>query len=786
MELEDIVEDKSLLEDRKKTEKLPYPKAVGFIVTNEFCERFSYYGMRTILSLYLRDKLGYTDNGATVIYHVFTMFAYFFPLVGAMIADAWLGRFRTILYLSLVYAAGSTLISVSAMPQLSLPTMEFTIVALLLIAFGTGGIKPCVSAFGGDQFKLPEQERYLGYFFSLFYFAINAGSLISTFLTPILRADVHCFGDNDCYSLAFGVPGILMIVSIVFFVAGKRLYIIKKPAGNIFAKVSSCIGHAIVKSCKSKEKREHWLDHADDKYDAGLIDDIKSLLRVLVLFIPLPVFWALFDQQVRTTGKDKYDAGLIDDVKSLLRVLVLFIPLPVFWALFDQQVRTTGKNKYDAGLIDDIKSLLRVLVLFIPLPVFWALFDQQGSRWTFQADRMEQDIGSWTLKADQMQVLNPLLILVFIPIFEVAIYPFLTWLKLIRKPLHKMIWGGILAACAFIISGIVELNLLPTYGTPVADGLAQLRVYNGFNCNFTLNTADLNVLDPNATHNFEIGPLSAYENLNIIADDFVDLPYFLQGQPSTECADVAFSGYFHLKEKTANSFFINKERLYNFTDNNDKAIDGSSVRFLTNLNSQVEISIYNIKKNSTLLNIRSNDTAQKTIAKGRSDVVVNGNVVLREFDFKSGAVYTINVFEDAAGVYHANDVMITPANSIHILWLIPQYVVMTMGEVMFSVTGLEFSFTQAPTSMKSVLQSVWLLTVAFGNLIVVLIVEGNFLDAQWKEFFLFAGLMLIDMLIFTTMAFKYKYHELRSSEENLAIEEIRLPEKTSQEKPEKK
>lgn len=78
----------------------------------------------------------------------------------------------------------------------------------------------------------------------------------------------------------------------------------------------------------------------------------------------------------------------------------------------------------------------------------------------------------------------------------------------------------------------------------------------------------------------------------------------------------------------------------------------------------------------------------------------------------------------------ANAIAITPPNSVHILWLVPQYVVMTMGEVMFSVTGLEFSFTQAPASMKSVLQSIWLLTVAFGNLIVVLIVEGNFLDAQ--------------------------------------------------------
>lgn len=78
----------------------------------------------------------------------------------------------------------------------------------------------------------------------------------------------------------------------------------------------------------------------------------------------------------------------------------------------------------------------------------------------------------------------------------------------------------------------------------------------------------------------------------------------------------------------------------------------------------------------------------------------------------------------------ANPVMITPENSVHILWLIPQYVIITLGEVMFSVTGLEFSFTQAPASMKSVLQSMWLLTVAFGNLIVVLVVEGHILDAQ--------------------------------------------------------
>jgi len=86
-------------------------------------------------------------------------------------------------------------------------------VGLVIIAFGTGGIKPCVSAFGGDQFVLPQQERQLEAFFSVFYFSINAGSLISTFVTPILRSG-SCFGEDSCYSAAFGLPAVLMTVAV--------------------------------------------------------------------------------------------------------------------------------------------------------------------------------------------------------------------------------------------------------------------------------------------------------------------------------------------------------------------------------------------------------------------------------------------------------------------------------------------------------------------------------------------------------------------------------------------
>lgn len=673
--------------------KYPYPRAIPFIITNEFCERFSYYGMRTILSLYLRDKLGYDDNNATIIYHVFTMFVYFFPVIGAMIADSWLGKFRTIIYLSIVYVCGNVLISLTAMPPINIPSVPFTMVALLLIAFGTGGIKPCVAAFGGDQFKLPQQEKYLVTFFSLFYFAINSGSLISTFITPILRQDVHCFGDKSCFSLAFGVPGILMFTSIVIFLLGKRLYVIKNPSGNIFLSVSKCIAHGVSRKIKSKEKRGHWLDHAEDKYDRALIDDVKALLRVLVLFIPLPVFWALFDQQ--------------------------------------------------------------------------------GSRWTFQADRMDQQIGSFTLKADQMQVVNPLLILVFIPIFEVAIYPLMTWCRLIRKPLHKMIWGGLLAAAAFGVSGLVELQLVKTYPVALSAGHTHFRVYNGFPCNVTVNINSGN-------ETFVVKSLSMYEDLYFENTDETNIPYSMSGEPNTECQSVNFEGQFNLTEKTANSFFIREGGVVSFIDSNDKSISAThNLRLLANIPTEQMVSFVDTSSGQTVLQVSSSSTSQNSIATGSYNVVVNDHIALSHLQIKAGAVYTVNLFGNSASVYAAGVHQITPANTIHILWLLPQYIIITMGEVMFSVTGLEFSFTQAPASMKSVLQSVWLLTVAFGNLIVTLVVKGNFLDAQWKEFFLFGGLMVVDMMIFSIMAFRYKYSSPTTDSEYETGDNISLPEKKS-------
>merc|ERR1711988_2073790 len=105
------------------------------------------------------------------------------------------------------------------------------------------------------------------------------------------------------------------------------------------------------------------------------------------------------------------------------------------------------------------------------------------------------------------------------------------------------------------------------------------------------------------------------------------------------------------------------------------------------------------------------------------------------------------------------DFVLTKENSIHMLAIVPQYFIITVGEIMFSITCLEFSYSQAPVSMKSVLQAVNLLTVAFGNLIVIIVAEAKAFD-QAGEFLMFGCLMLVDMALFAFLAYRYTYVDL--------------------------
>lgn len=385
--------------------------------------------------------------------------------------------------------------------------------------------------------------------------------MISTFVTPILRSDVHCFGNQDCYPLAFGVPAVLMLVSIGIFVIGRAWYVMKPPQGNMLVKVFRCIKNA--RAMKSKEKglksREHWLDYAEE---------------------------------------------------------------------------TDG-----AQMVIDVKALLNVLVLYIPLPIFWTLFDQQGSRWTFQATRMDGELSEgFSLKPDQMQVVNPLLILLFIPLYDAVIYPLLSKIG-IRRPLQKLTLGGILAGVAFIISAILELQLQKTYAVVPGVGQSQLRVYNGLPCSASVVFNQ----DPAQV----IASLESYERINFDSS-IGNITYTVTatGCPNFETK----TGVMGVHSEMAYSYYIRSDKIVDWVDSAEKSSTGyPSVTVLSSTSSPVDITFsdkngvvqHNMKSN--LEKIESFELLPDTYT-----IRVGGKVVGEPLKMKLGGVQTFVVTENVS------------------------------------------------------------------------------------------------------------------------------------------
>ncbi len=257
-----------------------FPSQIKFIVGNEACERYSYYGMKSILTIFMIQVLLFQEADATFTYHIFSSLCYFFPLLGAFLSDRIWGKYKTILYLSLVYCLGHAVLSIWE-------NKAGLYVGLGLIALGSGGIKPCVSAHVGDQFRA-NQQHLLKKVYELFYFMINFGSFFSTIITPWTLKHYGA-------SVAFGIPGVLMFIATFVFWMGRHDYVhvppTKSDGHGFFAVVFSALNNQ-----KSRKAGQSFLDAALVEHEQEHIDATKAVLDIAKLFAAISVFWALFDQ----------------------------------------------------------------------------------------------------------------------------------------------------------------------------------------------------------------------------------------------------------------------------------------------------------------------------------------------------------------------------------------------------------------------------------------------------------------------------------------------------------
>jgi POT family proton-dependent oligopeptide transporter len=383
------------------------PRQIPYIIANEGCERFSFYGMRNILTVFLMTSLllsipeALRKNEAKEIFHTFVIGVYFFPLLGGWIADRYFGKYNTILWLSLVYCAGHACLAFFE------ANVHGFYLGLFLIAIGSGGIKPLVSAFVGDQFD--KSNRSLAQkVFEAFYWIINLGSFFASLFMPLILKQ---FGG----AVAFGIPGVFMFIATVVFWSARRDYVHVRPTAH--------------------EDPNSFLKVVRTALGLGAAGRAVALVGIALAGVAL-MFWN--------------DLGVVAALCTAL-VLLLGFGGAGAWMELDRAI-----PKHGADAVDAVRAVLRLLVLFGLVTPFWSLFDQKASTWVLQADQMTKP--AW-FQSSMMQALNPALVLILIPFNKVVLYPLIERMGLRLTALRRMGAGIAFAGVAWIVVGLMQLWL---------------------------------------------------------------------------------------------------------------------------------------------------------------------------------------------------------------------------------------------------------------------------------------------------------------------------------------
>ncbi|NOT89473.1 MAG: MFS transporter [Lysobacter sp.] len=403
------------------------PRQIPYIIGNEACERFSFYGMRNILVQFLVSSviLSYLPEAerqgmAKEVFHSFVIGVYFFPLLGGWLSDRFFGKYHTIFWLSLLYCVGHACLAIFEGNRTGFYT------GLFLIALGSGGIKPLVSSFVGDQFT--QSNKHLAKIvYDAFYWTINFGSFFASLLMPILLR-------NYGPAVAFGVPGVLMFIATIIFWMGRSKYVNMPPSAhdpNAFMRV-------VMTALRGGASGRTGIG------SAVAASGVLIAAGMLLGWWLSPVWWPK-------------DFGFVISFCLALGAVLLFGGVGTALQL------DHARGAHPDEVVDGVRAVLRILIIFAIVSPFWSLFDQKASTWVLQGKTMIMPNDQWwwpgwlIKEAGQMQALNPLLVMALIPFNNLVLYPLLTKLGFKVTALRRMGFGIAFSGLAWVFAGMIQL-----------------------------------------------------------------------------------------------------------------------------------------------------------------------------------------------------------------------------------------------------------------------------------------------------------------------------------------
>ncbi|XVF41111.1 hypothetical protein PTKIN_Ptkin01aG0254200 [Pterospermum kingtungense] len=368
---------------RNKSSKGGWNAAI-FVIFVEMAERFAFYGLAGNLITYLTNNLGEPVATAAKNVNTWVGVSAIFPLLGAFVADSYLGRFKTILASSLIYFLGMVLLSlsVSVIPMHSRKPVFFT--ALYVLSVGEGGHKPCVQTFAADQFdeNNPEEKAAKSSFFNWWYLGIVTGASVAIVVVIYLQ-------DNVSWAAGFGVLAGSLAVALALFLIGIRRYRKQSPTGSPFTKVAQVFVAAAKKWRVSETHGGRGICYEDDDVGGSHVPRQTrghNLVRT---------------KQFRFLDK----AMIIDDEDALSKT--------------KNPWRLCSLNQ-----VEEVKLVLRLIPIWLGCLMFSAVITQLHTFFTKQGSTMLRSIGPhFQVPPAALQSLVGLTILIAVPIYDRVFVP---------------------------------------------------------------------------------------------------------------------------------------------------------------------------------------------------------------------------------------------------------------------------------------------------------------------------------------------------------------------------
>ena len=625
-----------------------HPLGFWFIFWGELAERCSFYGMMAILPRFISDENGLYlgDANSNTWVSMFKAGAYTLPLVGGFLADQFFGKYRLIVLFSIPYILGHFLMSYE--------TVLWTMIALSLLAMGSGIIKPNISTLMGmtyDQ-KRPGEEALRSMAFGMFYMAINVGALISYLVLPVIR-------DDYGYSIAFMCPAVLMAVSFLIFALGKPFY-----AVETISRIKST----------PEERRLKWL------------------------------------------------------------------------------------------------TLRRVAGIFLVITFFWAIFDQSHTIWIFFArDFTDLRILGWEISVEQIGSLNPLLIVVFVPLMPI-LWNFVERQGYRVRPTDKIIMGFVLTAISMGVMAIAGYQC-DTYEDKLVprSQKAITKVVIEEPSKVTVDVAK-SAADEQSKKEYVRKRDRRKPDVDMSAAKQVTVTIIAETKQEAPKRVVA------LRYETDIRPILNANCVH---CHGKKANGGLDLRTLEGV----------LKGGDSGPAVTPNDIKKSLLFKGHKTLLPAGIDEKTEFAMidrwtESGLskkqlaaigdwLETGLTADQIATISRWIEwgATSTAQRKVSLWWEVLAFITLTMAEVLISITGLELAFVVAPASMKSFVTALWLMTVAIANFFINAPVGRLYSTMSPGDYHLMlTGLMVVVIVVFYFVALRFNQMAVeQQAAENAAI-----------------